>query len=161
MSGIVDSDTIFPVQGHKRGSGVMRASPGALVAPSCAGLDDGFHGHPGHQWRVIRARCPRPVSGPQVSGAPVIQLSPRPIPQDPPPSSEEPCLPGSTAEFCLSLSSTLPSLQVESLPRVNVLLCGRKEDGNIVGSDPPKYKLLRQRGTRNPLHGKIRSLQNV
>lgn len=92
----------LPVQGHKAG---LRGDEGfswRTGSPSCAGLDDGFHGHPGHQWRV-RARCPAPSLGPQVSGLRLSSYPPVPSPQDPPPSSEEPCLPGSTAEFLLAL----------------------------------------------------------
>lgn len=54
--------------------------------------------------RQLWLDAPPRLLGPQVSG---LQLSsfppPTPSPQDPPPSSEEPCLPGSIAEFLLAL----------------------------------------------------------
>ena len=156
--------TVFRSQGHvKRGWSMMRVDPGAPapLSSSVACWFGWWVSWP--SWSSVDSygSMPRPVSW-----APRYQGSSYPVSRRPPHPHrihhrvlKSPAFLAALQNSC-SLFPTLPSLQAEPLPRINVLLHGRKEDGNIVRSDPLKYKLpLRQRGTRNPLRGKNKDLR--
>ena len=158
------SGIVFRFQGHiRRGWSMMRVDPGA-VGPLSSSVVCWFGwwvSWPSRSSVHSYGSMPRPVSW-----APRYQGSIYPVSHPPPHPHrihhrvlKSPAFLAALQNSC-SLFSTLPSLQAEPLPRVNALLHGRKEDGNTVGSDPLKYKLLlRQRGTRNPLRGKNKDLR--
>ena len=155
---------IFWFQGHiKWGWSIVRVYPGAL-APLSSSVMCWFGwwiSWPSRSLVDSYGSMPLPVSwAPRYQGSSYPVSHPHPIPHRIHHRVlKSPAFLAALQNSC-SLFSTLPSLQVEPLPRVNVVLRGGKEDGSIVGSDPLKYKLpLRQRGTKSPLHGKNKGVR--